>query len=163
MQKYKLKINYNCGKSKWNHSNPEINPTQHIILVVLILVWRHWNTIFQLPVFLLLEGIWLHGPIHPRVSAKLQREGVWELLPVLQWPPLAAASTEYVITLLNTLMACHWIWFNNLNYIFLSLGLTEDGKKELIFLSNRNPYTFERICASLWAQTEVTLKYQCPK
>lgn len=47
-----------------------------------------------LPLFCSLEGLRQHGPICPSVSAQLQREGVWELLPLLYGPPLASASTE---------------------------------------------------------------------
>lgn len=67
-----------------------------------------------------------------------------------------------VESLKTWITACNWVCLSNSNWIFSSLGRTEDGKKELIFLSNRNPSMFERLCASLWAQTGVTIKYQCP-
>lgn len=37
-----------------------------------------------------------------------------------------------------------------------SSGQTEDGKKEIIFLSNRNPAMLERICAFLWSHRNST-------
>ncbi|XP_056900851.1 28S ribosomal protein S29, mitochondrial [Takifugu flavidus] len=42
-----------------------------------------------------------------------------------------------------------YLYYNDRHWLQHPQSLTEDGKKELIFLSNRNPYTFERICASL--------------
>ncbi|XP_071110426.1 small ribosomal subunit protein mS29-like isoform X1 [Haliotis cracherodii] len=39
-------------------------------------------------------------------------------------------------------------YFIDMNWIQTPEGKTEDGKKELIFLSNQNPYLLTRICAS---------------
>lgn len=62
------------------------------------------------------------------------------------WSGLFALRKKYWSVGLSVIWSIiNWI------IILLSSGQTEEGKKELVFLSNRNPKMLERICASLWS------------